>query len=210
MINDVNCDGGKEFQHNYFVLGYKSLLHIKCSQWVVNQQPETLARGGGGLAAGRGLVSGSGFGCVRFFPPHTRTPHIYFVSFFGCAGVRFWTAELPACKSIENNLLLLIISERSCAHACGEGLSASAGRGHQRVKRGRNDLPTLTASVLLVLGNLVTWQTVEPAPTCNWSCVLSVSLGNPIPRSVLFACGAHTTNKQINIQTRPRLLTVVP
>lgn len=100
MINDRQCWHRwlpKEFQHNYFVLRYKSLLHIKCSQWVVNQQPtepsEALWERTGARKGGM---------------------HVFRVS-FGARVLGFWTVELPACKSIENNLLLLIISERSCA-----------------------------------------------------------------------------------------------
>lgn len=138
MINDGNCHGGKEFQHNYFVLGYKSLLHIKCSQWVVNQQPET------GLARMGGLFGFQGQGLAG----------VWLAGFFlglglGCAGVGFWTAELPACKSIENNLLLLIISERSCAHACGDLGNRSPRRAWAR---GAYGLGTWQP------GNLGSWQ----------------------------------------------------
>jgi len=157
------------------------------SEWLINSQ----WRRPRGEVDGRGPVSGSGFGWV-ILP-------IFF--FFGCAGVRFWTAELPACKSIENNLLLLIISERSCAHACGEGLS---GEGHRT--RGLSGVemispesvgPKLTTWVLGNLPQLVIDHVFCPFP-------LAIRF-----RSVLFACEAQT-NKQINIQTRPRLLTVVP
>lgn len=108
MINDAKQ---RRRQRNFNIttlcLGYKSLLHIKCSQWVVNQQPESE-----GFWKG---FSGSGFGFgFKVFSP-------LFLDFWlrGCTAFELlnWTASV--CKSIENNLLLLIISERSCAlRAC--------------------------------------------------------------------------------------------